>query len=274
MSIHSGSILPISAYSSAATRRAVLGTIFFDNPSTLYPPAVGLPALAFVTLVLDFPVTSAAGIAAMVLAGAGLLSLANDLLRRQSHLSGRYLAGLRQEQERQFADRTQRLGRSLRDLGFPWAAEQVERILGQFQAFRTVLDQKLKDPTRPLYNRYLGPAQSLALTAIDHLENVETLLQSVAPIDKDKIEQRLQQLGEGGGREAESLSQQLEIRERTLERVQTMIAETEEIIQTLVRTGDELAKTDQKDLESTMLDFLAIAERNQQMIADLAASGH
>ncbi len=262
-------LLPVTAYSRQATRRAVITAILCDNPWTLYPAAVGIPLLGLNRLVLEMAWTAPAGLAGLALVMLGGMSLLIDAGLRRGRLEARHMASLRARQERVFLDGAAQLRDALTALNQTWAADQVTRILGQFEAFRTVLDQKIADPSRPLYHRYLGPAQTLAFTAIDHLRNVETLLRSIAAIDADKIGRRLAALEAGSDREAASLQDQLTIRQRTLDKVHGMVTETEEIIQTLLATADDLAKTDQADLDAALADFLAIAERNQQMIMAL-----
>jgi hypothetical protein len=263
-------------FSGRAVKKAVWAESLF-HPLALYSSSLGL--LAGLGWYLFEMSILAAGMIGLLCLGAGMATV--NMFFRRDIIARQYLDRL----SARFAKEREGLLRTLStDLekcrhikGAEQYGEQARQqfvfITEKYDTFRDMLDQKLKHGELT-YSRFLGAAEQVYLGGLDTLRRIVVLLQSVATIDPDYISQRLAELERltapdpADEREYATLKKRLELMEKQLKQVNSLLTDNEESMtimnQTIatvaqMRTGGDLASM---DLETAMENLQELANRS------------
>jgi hypothetical protein len=266
---------PLSDYSAEAMRRAVRSESL-THPLVLYPTAVGvLSGLA--AMIYNMPLLFL-GMGGLLAVGAGT-SVVNYFFRSEA-LTGKYLAQLaekyRREREERIATLKDDLSVCEKVVGAEQYSrqgrEQFERVAMKFRRLNELLQKKFK-VGELTYGSFLGAAEQVHLSVLDNLVRMVLLIKSAEAIDPAYISARLSDLkalkkiSPADEREYLSLAKRLDLRERQLDQINTLLTENEESMTVIdetiaavaaVQTGRGLAEV---DLQSAMTHLKEIAGR-------------
>ena len=271
------SLPDLDDFSAKSVRQAVRHESLF-HPMVLYPAAIGMLS-GFAAMLYDLPMLFL-GMGGLLAVGAGT-SVINYFFREDS-ISGKYLEKLAQkyriERERMLETLTADLQRSASVTGAEQYGQQGQqqfvRIDRKYHRLRELLQKKFK-VGELTYGSFLGAAEQVHLSVIDNLLKIVSLIDSIESIDPEYIASRkndlqtLKKITEADEREFEALQKRLELREKQLDHVNTLLTENEESMTVMdetiaaiaeVQTGKGLAEV---DLQSAMTHLKEIAGRTQ-----------
>lgn len=255
------------AYSEAAISKA-LRRDSIQYPLVLYPGAIGLLGGA-ATLVLGNSVAtlSLLGIGTAV----GMGTWATNFFFRRDTLKGAYIrrvhAAIVEEREQRMAALKGKLIAVSSEAGLG----QLDRLQEKFELLQRVLAEKLA-PGELTYERYLCMAEQVYLSALDNLQAVGSLLESVQAIDETFIRARLIELNafpEKNNVEIESLEERLALLNAQLETANSRLAMNEKAMTKIDLTTAALAAITTKkghanvDMETAMTELGRMADRAQ-----------
>lgn len=251
----------IDDYSADSISRAVRNESFL-HPLVLYPTAIGM--LSGLAAVLYNVPMLFLGMGGLLAVGAGT-SVINYFFREKA-ITGKYLGKLSEKLRQQREQMLTTLGSDLEAAAKVRGAEQYGRqgheqfalIEKKYQRLRELLQKKFQ-VGEVTYGSFLGAAEQVYLSVLDNLLKIVALIQSAETIDPVYIAERikdvqsLKKVTEADEREWQALQQQLELRDKQLDQVNTLITENEESMtamdQTIaaiaeVQTGKGLAEVD------------------------------
>ncbi|MDD5036554.1 MAG: hypothetical protein PHE55_17560 [Methylococcaceae bacterium] len=191
---------------------------------------------------------------------------------RARHYSLNYLeeANLQLQSER--TAKTAQLVEKLREVRSRQGIHQIRLLNGKFRNFQEILAQKFS-PGELTYGRYLGIAEQVFLASLDNLERVFLALKSIATVDPDEQQQRLQELERDDSKiaaeEAETLRQRLKLRQEQIERVQKLLLQNEKALTEIDHVTTQVATVVTEKgraelaLEPAMEELRRLAERAQ-----------
>lgn len=255
-------------FSQQAVKKAVLEASL-QHPLVLYPAAFGLLGGLGAMLITASPLLIAASAAGGSVAAA---TLAVNFLFRRDALARRYLdrACRRIIEQREAVLRE--LQEKLKRAGTEEGLRQLKRFQDKIVAFEDVLSGKFKK-TEITYGRFLGIAEQVYLAGIDNLNSIVLALKGAGAVDQRYIQQRLRKLEEDPAtspvevQEVAGLNQQLQLRQRHLDKVDSLLAINEQALAELDASMAALAEirtqegSAAEDMETAMRALQEVAAR-------------
>lgn len=242
-----------------------------QHPAVLYPGAVGLLG-GLAALVLE-PSLIAVSAAIGGLSVAGMAWVAGMSVFRE-YLANQYARRLLEHIERQRELRIEATQKRLKAAKAVQGESQFNRLRDKFDAFKRLLDGKLK-PGELTHTRYIGMGEQVYLAVLDNLDRVSDIQQSVQAIDEAFIAKRLKQLEQEARAESAVSSEKNALKERAAllekqhQRVTQLYAENEQAMTKLDNTLSAISemttggKHASLDLETAMQELQRLAEQAQ-----------
>jgi len=174
----------------AASKAALSETA--QHPLTIWPPALSVATGAGLVILGMVPVP----VAVVVVSAGVVVGVTNWAVRffggKTAYIQN-YYARLHEEFEKLKEKKVESLKRDLRRLGCTQGFEQVSQFEEKFQTLMSVLKRILSEGELA-YGRYLGAAETVYRSGIEHLDEVVTILTSIENIDRQDLERRMQTL--------------------------------------------------------------------------------
>lgn len=260
-------------YHPGAIQKAVI-QYGLKHPVTIYPIALGI-STGIIGALFNLPLLLGV---ALVVGLVGPLWGVSQLFFRHDALGSRYLDSLHHRQKQYEAFLIDQIEAGLKNCcqkaDLSSKAEtgiaQLKSIQVKLENVQELLSMKLK-PTELTYGRFLGAAEQVALSVLDNLNTVVSLLKSAASIEPGYIEERLQSLqGTANPTQAQedqymSLKDRLELWNSQLTKVDQLMARNEEAMTEMERISAAVAQwqTGRKfagsDFESAIKQLHALA---------------
>jgi hypothetical protein len=220
-------------FSQESIRKALQKKIF-QHPVTLYGLVVGtLGGLSFSLL--------GGSVMIIYIAGGSLIISATSLVinyfGRKNHFINLYLNDL----QKSFLQHEKKVRQEvLRDLAkyrklkgaekfVEQASLQFVKIEEKFNRLKEILDEKF-NVSEITYGRYLGAAEQVYLSALDNLTNILPVLKSLEGIDVDCVSK---QLKKADSEESKTLTERINLYQKQLDNVESLITNNEELITAL-----------------------------------------
>lgn len=203
-------------YLPAAIQKAVVQT-GLKHPVTVYPIALGVSS-AVVGLLFDMPVLLGS---ALILGLAGPLWAIAQIFFSHDRLGSRYLESLHRKQKQYEGYLIKKIESGLKGCAQteplkPYSATgvaQLKSIQVKLANVKELLGMKLR-PNEITYGRFLGAAEQVALSVLDNLSTVVSLLKSAGSIEPEYINHRLAEISAkpSPAKEDEDQRQSLQVR--------------------------------------------------------------
>jgi len=245
---------------------------------TLYPLAIGLPC-GLAGLLFNYPILY------ILALGTCFISLGSaivNILFRNDKIAGSYISQLNKKLEQHEQLILESLHKDLQDCSTIKGAEQYasqgmeqfKRIQEKYNNVRDLLKQKLSDGELT-FDRFIGAAEQVYLSALDNLKQVSVTLKSAGSIDFYYITEQLKRLAaikqptETDRKAVRTLEKRLNLRKEQIQLVNHLLSRNEEAMTKLEETTAAIA-TMQTDSKLAATEFeTAIAQ-----LQDMAQNAH
>jgi hypothetical protein len=156
------------------------------------------------------------------------------------------------------------------------AVDQLDHLTKMFEAFKNLLNQKLK-PSELTFGRYFTTADQVQLAVLDNLNGISVKLSSIASIDLFYIEERLKslsqqlQLDPTDHDEIQTLKTRKKVRQQQMDQVNILLTYNEQALTQLAVTNAAIADMkgvggrSNTDLNSALQDLEILAKRAQNL---------
>lgn len=232
------------------------------HPISLYGTTIGLGSL-FGFAMLDIPLLLMAGVGSL---GLGLGSFALNYFLRYNTFAENYLSEIRANMSKEMDKMRIGLKKDLSELDLSQASLQVEKLHANFENVKSVLGEKL-NVTEITYGRYLGVAEQLYLGALDNLNKVRLIKQSIETIDINYINSQLEQMDADKDKDSiNSLTERKNILLKEEVVMRDLLKQNEVVMTRLVDTASTIAKTEiqpgkaSMDLEVSMNELAKLTQ--------------
>lgn len=211
-------------FSSTAIKKAV-NTEISQNPLTVFS---GFGTMASAVYMALFGLSSP--IFALTL-GLFLLSGSSFVFNkffREEIFEKRYVEKLRADLQAYAKQMLEGLRKELMSYDCEEGAKQIDDLKEKFESMVSVLNKKL-NPGSLVYSRFMGMAEQVYHNGLDNLRQVAAALDSISPINKDKIKARLKKFEAVSNNKPEQINE-INILKQTLQKREDKMNEVEHLL--------------------------------------------